>query len=452
MKCKKIHVFLMILVLFGFWVRGQAQALTDDEKNNVNIYQKASPSVVNVISTVITRDFFLNAIPREGSGSGSIIDARGHVLTNNHVIRDAKKLEVTLAEGSKWPARLVGTDPDNDLAVIKIDAPADKLKPLPMGDSQRLRVGQKVLAIGNPFGLGLTLTTGIISSLGRNIRSEVGTMIEDLIQTDASINPGNSGGPLLNVNGELIGINTAIRADAQGIGFAIPVDVLTSDMPKLLDFERLNRVVLGLGVQQKRTERGDELLAASVAPDSPAAEAGCEVGDRLLALNGRKLVQLPDYQIPMLAARAGEKVKLQVLRDGKKVNLVAEMRARPKPDGQALAWRLFGMGLQELTPELVRQRELPVDRGLLVTDLASGGPARRLRIRVGDVVFRLGRWYVGDLERLGLILEDVQPGDVLSIWIVRGKVRAWGSIRAGMARGAPPGSPTATCWPATSRA
>jgi putative serine protease PepD len=194
-RIKPLFFLTLFSFLIGLWGQGEAQALTDDEKNNVNIYQKASPSVVNVISTVITRDFFLNAIPREGSGSGSFIDARGHVLTNNHVIRDAKKLEVTLADGSKWPAKLVGTDPDNDLAVIKIDAPADKLKPLPLGDSQRLQVGQKVLAIGNPFGLGLTLTTGIISFWVRNIRSEVGTMIEP--HSDRRLHqPGNSGGPL----------------------------------------------------------------------------------------------------------------------------------------------------------------------------------------------------------------------------------------------------------------
>jgi serine protease Do len=357
----------------------------------VEAYRRVSPAVVN-ISTETERlvsmgwslfgfgdDPFEELRPKRrlrttSLGSGFFIHPDGYIVTNAHVVRRAEK------------------------------------------------IGETVIAIGNPFGLQNTCTTGVASALNRKLEFRGGAVYGGLIQIDAPINPGNSGGPLLNIAGELIGINTAIRADAQGIGFAIPVDVLTSDMPKLLDFERLNRVVLGLGVQQKRTERGDELLAASVAPDSPAAEAGCEVGDRLLALNGRKLVQLPDYQIPMLAARAGEKVKLQVLRDGKKVNLVAEMRARPKPDGQALAWRLFGMGLQELTPEL-----------------ASGGPARRLRIRVGDVVFRLGRWYVGDLERLGLILEDVQPGDVLSIWIVRGKVRAWGSIRAGKVEAKPTG-------------
>ncbi|MGD0627043.1 MAG: trypsin-like peptidase domain-containing protein, partial [Thermodesulfobacteriota bacterium] len=164
-KGKLLFFFILLFFLFGILRWDRAVALTDEEKNNVAIYQKASPSVVNVISTVIARDFFYTPIPREGSGSGSIIDTQGHILTNNHVIRDAQKLEVTLWDGSKWSAKLVGTDPDNDLAVIRIKAPADKLKPLPLGDSRDLQVGQKVLAIGNPFGLGLTLTTGIISTV-----------------------------------------------------------------------------------------------------------------------------------------------------------------------------------------------------------------------------------------------------------------------------------------------
>ncbi len=158
---------------------------------------ESAVGVVNITSVVIERDFFFNPIPREGAGSGSIIDTSGHILTNHHVIRDSTKLEVTLSDESKWPARFVGVDPDNDLAVIRIDVPKGKLTVIPIWDSSKLKVGQKVLAIGNPFGLGQTLTTGIISSLGRCIRSEAEALIQDVIQTDAAINPGNCGGPLL---------------------------------------------------------------------------------------------------------------------------------------------------------------------------------------------------------------------------------------------------------------
>jgi len=185
MERVKKHKFILVasvvfFVLFGFTI---GIAKTEDEENNISIYRQVGPGVVNIISVVVERDFFLNPIPREGAGSGSIIDNNGHILTNHHVIQDSTKVEVTLSDGSKWPARFVGADPDNDLAVIKIDAPKEKLTVIPMGESSELQIGQKVLAIGNPFGLGQTLTTGIISSLGRSIRSGAGTLIEDVIQT-----------------------------------------------------------------------------------------------------------------------------------------------------------------------------------------------------------------------------------------------------------------------------
>jgi S1-C subfamily serine protease len=359
----RIKYFLFLVFfsgLIGFWSQGQVQALTDDERNNVTIYQKASPSVVNVISTVITRDFFLNAIPREGSGSGSILDARGHVLTNNHVIRDAKKLEVTLADGSKWPAKLVGTDPDNDLAVIKIDAPADKLKPLPLGDSQKLQVGQKVLAIGNPFGLGLTLTTGIISSLGRNIRSEVGTMIEDLIQTDASINPGNSGGPLLNSEGEIIGINTAIISPtgaSVGIGFAIPVNTAKRIIPQLIAKGYVTYPWAGASVQplfpelaqvlKLKAERG--AMVIEVTPGGPAEKAGLrggnrqvQVGNVVIIVGGDVITRIDQSEVKdaddlikhIRERKPGEMVVLKVLRDGQFKEVKITLQERPRATGR----------------------------------------------------------------------------------------------------------------------
>src|SRR4030065_1471545 len=205
---KKFFIGFLILLVTLFSVE-HAFSITEDEKNNISVYEKVADGVVNITSTAVQMDFFFNAFPTQGSGSGSIIDTKGHILTNNHVVANAQKLEVTLGDESKWPAKLVGSDPDNDLAVIKIDAPKEKLKVISMGDSKNLRIGQKVLAIGNPFGLQRTLTTGIISSLGRTIRSEVGTLIEDVIQTDAAINPGNSGGPLLSSVWENVGVKNA---------------------------------------------------------------------------------------------------------------------------------------------------------------------------------------------------------------------------------------------------
>jgi S1-C subfamily serine protease len=355
-KGKIFLISVLGLTLPGLLAAPGAAALAEDEKNNISIYQKASPSVVNVISTVITRDFFLNAIPREGSGSGAIIDPQGHILTNNHVIRDAQKLEVTLADGSKFPAKLVGTDPDNDLAVIRISAPAEKLKALPLGDSRNLQVGQKVLAIGNPFGLGLTLTTGIISSLGRNIRSEVGTLIEELIQTDASINPGNSGGPLLNSDGEMIGVNTAIispTGGSVGIGFAIPVNTAKRIVPQLISKGYVSYPYAGATVQplfpelakalKLKVERG--AMVIDVSPGGPADKAGLrggnrqiQVGNVQLTVGGDVIVQVDQHEVKdaddlirhIREKKPGDTVTLKISRDGQAKEVKITLQERPR--------------------------------------------------------------------------------------------------------------------------
>ena len=348
-------IFVLFLLIWAIpW--SSALALTDDEKNNVAVYQKASSSVVNVISSVITRDFFLNPVPREGSGSGSVIDSKGYILTNNHVIKDAQKLEVTLADGSKWPAKLIGADPDNDLAVIKIDAPASKLKPLPWSDSQKLQVGQKVMAIGNPFGLGLTLTTGIISSLGRTIRSEVGTQIEEVIQTDASINPGNSGGPLLNSDGEMIGINTAILSPtggSVGIGFAIPVNTAKRIVPPLISKGYVSYPYVGATVQpifpqianllKLDVEKG--AMVVEVSPGGPADKAGLKGGNRqvqagniLLTVGGDVITHVDQKEVKdaeqliksVREKNIGDTVVLRIIRDGKTRDLRLTLQERPK--------------------------------------------------------------------------------------------------------------------------
>jgi S1-C subfamily serine protease len=290
-KLSKRFPVVLLVLLVGLWST-QAFSITEDEKNNIAVYEKVADGVVNVTSTTIQMDFFFNAFPTQGSGSGSIIDTKGNILTNYHVVADAKKLEVTLGDGSKWPAKLIGSDPDNDLAVIKIDAPKEKLKVIPMGDSGNLRIGQKVLAIGNPFGLERTLTTGIISSLGRTIRSEVGTLMEDIIQTDAAINPGNSGGPLLNSEGEIIGINSAIispSGGSVGIGFAIPVNTAKRVVPELIAKGYVSYPWIGATIQTlipeiakflklNKVERG--AMIAEVAKGGPADKAGLKGGDQ----------------------------------------------------------------------------------------------------------------------------------------------------------------------------
>ncbi|KAF0214437.1 MAG: DegP2 peptidase [bacterium] len=213
--------------------------LSSDEQNNIQVYETISPGVVNITSTTYVEDFWGDADPQQGTGSGSIIDKQGNILTNVHVVKGAQELTVTLADKSTYNAKVIGTDPDNDLAVIKINAPAQKLHVIPLGDSQSLNIGQKVLAIGNPFGLDRTLTSGIISGLGRPLKTANGRTVDNVIQTDASINPGNSGGPLLNAKGEMIGVNTAIfspSGGSVGIGFAVPVDIAKRVIPELINY------------------------------------------------------------------------------------------------------------------------------------------------------------------------------------------------------------------------
>ena len=352
---KKRSIIVLVIMVFLFSVE-QAFPITEDEKNNIAVYERAADGVVNVTSTAIQQDFFFNAVPTQGSGSGSIIDTKGHILTNHHVVANAQKLEVTLADGSKWPAKLIGSDPDNDLAVIKIDVPKEKLKLIAMGDSKNLRVGQKVLAIGNPFGLQRTLTTGIISSLGRTIRSEVGTLIEDVIQTDAAINPGNSGGPLLNSEGEIVGINSAIISPTGGnvgIGFAIPVNTAKRVVPELISKGYVTYPYIGATIQslipeiakylKLKIERG--AMISEVVKGGPADKAGLkggnqrvQVGNMVVLVGGDVVVQADQHEVKtndeliryFREKKPGDTIFLRVFRKDNFIEVKVTLGERPR--------------------------------------------------------------------------------------------------------------------------
>jgi len=350
-----ISVIIFLITLFSTEQVFSA-ALTEEERNNIAVYERVADGVVNVTSTAIQMDFFFKAFPTQGSGSGSIIDTKGHILTNHHVVANAQKLEVTLADGSKWPAKLVGSDPDSDLAVIKIDAPKEKLKVISMGDSKNLKIGQKVLAIGNPFGLQRTLTTGIVSSLGRTIRSDSGTLIEDVIQTDAAINPGNSGGPLLNSDGEIIGINSAILSPSGGsvgIGFAIPVNTAKRLVPELISKGYVTYPWIGATVQslipevakylKLKIERG--AMIAAVETGGPADKAGLkggnqrvQVGNTMVIAGGDIVVKADQHDIKtndelihyIREKKPGDAVLLKVFRKGNFEEVKVTLGERPK--------------------------------------------------------------------------------------------------------------------------
>ncbi len=351
--------FVTHLVL-GFAVvsaMGSAAAMTEDEKNNIELYERLAPGVVNITSTVLEHDFFFNVVPREGAGSGSVIDSRGYILTNHHVIEDASKLEVTLADGKKYTARLIGSDPDTDIAVVKIDAKRENLVVIPMGSSDNLKVGQKAVAIGNPFGLGQTLTTGVISSIGRTLRSTTGRLVEDIIQTDASINPGNSGGPLIDSSGKMIGINTAIFSPTGanvGIGFAIPIDTAKRVVDELINKGYYAYPWMGISLMTLSADMAEALklsvdsgvMVVEVVPRGPADRAGIRGGtsraqignnivvvggDIIVKMNGKKVSDADTVIRDIRKFRPGDRIQFDVVRwDGSRKNITLILGEQPK--------------------------------------------------------------------------------------------------------------------------
>lgn len=317
-----------------------------DELSNIQIYESFNRSVVNISTRSYARDpFFMRAEPQEGSGSGSVLDISGHILTNFHVIEGASFVSVTLFDGSSYSAEIVGADPENDTAVLRIEAPSSILKPVKFGDSGNLKVGQKIMAIGNPFGLERTLSVGIISALNRTLPGRVrGYSIKDVIQIDAALNRGNSGGPLLNNQGFLVGMNTAIAnpsgsGENTGVGFAIPVNTLRSVVPQLLKYGKVIRPDLGI---IHTTPQRDGLRINVLAPDGPAAEAGLrgvrvvrrkvrqgrylfeyetpdyDYADRIIGISGTKVETYSDLIRAIEGKNPGEKVIVEVIRNGEK--------------------------------------------------------------------------------------------------------------------------------------
>ena len=315
-------------------------SLATDEQNNIDVYKATAPGVVYIQSTTTVRDFFgLYADAREGAGSGSIIDEQGDILTNYHVIADAEKLTVSFGSGKNYPAQVVGKDPDTDLAVIRLlQPPKEAMTVVPLGDSDKLIVGQKVLAIGNPFGLDRTLTTGVISGLQRPIRAENGRQIEGAIQTDASINPGNSGGPLLDSHGRMIGINSQIESPSGasvGVGFAIPVNIAKRIVPQLVrngsvqrpSLSITSRNVEALG-RQAQLPVSDGVLIWTVRAGGAAANAGLkglaqteegdvELGDIIVAIDGEKISNNDDLYRLLDKHQIGDTVNVEVIRRGR---------------------------------------------------------------------------------------------------------------------------------------
>ncbi|MDP6980306.1 MAG: DegQ family serine endoprotease [Myxococcota bacterium] len=375
---------------------------------------------------------------RESSlGSGVIVDREGTILTNNHVIEQADKVRVTLADGRSFDAEVVGTDPQSDIGVLRLEDPPHDLKPLPFGDSDKLRLGSTVLAIGNPFGVGQTVTMGIVSAKGR---ANVGIVdYEDFIQTDAAINPGNSGGALVNTAGELVGINTAILSRTggyQGIGFAIPSNMADRIMSSLVDHGKVVRGWLGVMIQDLTPDlvRALDLpedtqgaLISDVVDDSPAAEGGLEAGDVVIGMEGNKIDSSAKLRNQVAIAPAGEKVQFQILRDGRKKKLKVKLGER---DGEPVARSktssggapLGGLSLATATRDLARRFGLDESvEGLVVTGVEPGSAAAHSGFRPGDVVVEVDRKPVDSIRAFEKVYDASH--DAVAVLVQRGEGR-----------------------------
>ena len=421
----------------------------------VSVADRATPSVVNVsvklkpeaaqeegpspemeerfrefFGPELFERFFRRRAPREdgrAAGSGVIVDARGYILTNNHVVENASAIEVRLSDGRKFKATLVGRDARTDLAVLKIESPA----PLPvaeLGDSDRLRVGQWAIAIGNPFGLDRTVTAGIISATGR---THVGVATyEAFIQTDASINPGNSGGPLLNLDGRVIGINTAIVSSGQGIGFAIPITMARDIMTQLIARGRVVRGWLGVVIQDLTPElaagfgvkEDAGVLVADVMKDGPAAAAGLRPGDVIVEFGGAAIKDVPDLQKRVASVEPGRAAPVKVMREKKMVTLSVTIGEQPTDDAMEAESgdEVLGLTVEPLTPETAQQNRLAARSGLLVTEVAPGSAGAAAGIRAGDAILEVNRRPVSDAAAFRQAVAGLKPGESVPVYLQRG--------------------------------
>ena len=439
-------LLLAILAIIGCTVPVSAGAAAEPferETPVVRAVRLAGPAVVNVSTRQVTtrgsspfhrfrsddmferffQDFFESFGPREYSstslGSGVVIDGRKKiVLTNEHVVARATEIKVALADEREYQAELIGADPDSDLAVLRIKADTD-LPALAMGDSSDLMIGETVIAIGNPFGLSHTVTTGVISATGRTLRTN-GRVFRDFIQTDASINPGNSGGPLLNINGELVGINTAIYARAEGIGFAIPISKAKRIIQELISHGEVTPSWLGLSLQSMTEQLAQALkapaglgaLITEVDSDGPAARSGLERGDVITRLDKNRVNSVDDYEELLKSYPAGSKVSMTVYRQGDKKQFTVQTKTMPRKKIQAIAWERYGLSVKE------------VDRraGAVVVDkVRPGSPAASIGLRAGDYVHRINEVDTGSVDGFFKAMEKYRFRQGVGMLVRRGR-------------------------------
>jgi len=361
-------------------------------------------------------------------GSGVIIDGdRGLILTNAHVIQRSGTITVVLEDQREYEARIVGADPDSDLAVLKIDS-KEKLPSIAMGESDDLMIGETVIAIGNPFGFSHTVTTGVVSAVHRSIRAD-DRVYHDFIQIDASINPGNSGGPLLNINGELVGVNTAIYAKAQGIGFAIPISKAKKIVADLIQYGEVKLAWIGIVAQELDEKLAQYLkypgkkgtMIKSVEPDSPAREAGLREGDVLLAVGAKKIADLNDYLAVTKTVTAGETIETQVWRSGQNRTFAIKTRLFPIEQADRLAWSLLGVRVQDLTLKNRKDFRIVTKEGVMISEVRAGTSLARVGARAGDVIRQIDDVGVSNTEDFNKAIVKFRTKSSLVLLIQRGE-------------------------------
>ncbi|MBI1916806.1 MAG: trypsin-like peptidase domain-containing protein [Planctomycetes bacterium] len=370
-----------------------------------------------------------------GMGTGIILDPRGYIITNHHVVEEVSSLRVRLADGTSAPARVIARDKDEDLALLKIDVP-QTLEVMPLGTATDVMVGETVVAIGNAYGYDHTVTVGIVSAIKRDVTLNKDIAYKSLIQTDAAINPGNSGGPLLNIKGELIGVNVAIRAGAQGIGFAIPVDTMMRVAADMISVRRRTGVGHGVvGRDRVTTHNGKivqrELVVEGVEPGSAAARAGVQPGDVIARVDSKDVACRLDLERHLSGRQGGERFSVEVRRNGldQQLEMTLESVEAVAPTSGDLVWRRLGMKLQRVNAELVSSTNRQLHGGLVVDDVRGESPAARGGIQRGDILVGLHQWEMLSLENVVYVLThpDLATLTPLRFYIIRsGQVhRGW---------------------------